>query len=95
MYSIKPNSSFEQTASELHPSTIEYVRNKLKPLKPLYGVSYNLIFIGPVGVGKSTLCNHIYQLLKEILTKPFDDEDMKTFYSSNTNNHPHKSNDHK
>lgn len=83
MYSIKPNSSFEQTSAELEPSTIEYARSMLKRLKPLYGVNYNLIFIGPVGVGKSTLCNHVYQLLREILTKTFNDEDMKVFYSSN------------
>ena len=83
MYSIKPNSSFEQTSAELHSSTIEYARSMFKRLKPLFGVNYNLLFIGPVGVGKSTLCNHIYQLLKELLTKPFNDDDMKIFYSSN------------
>lgn len=89
MYSIKPNSSFEQTSAELQPSTIEYARSMFKHLKPLYGVNYNLLFIGPVGVGKSTLCNHIYQLLKELLTKPFNDDDMKVFYSSDNKQCPH------
>lgn len=44
-------------------------------------VNYILIFIRPVGVGKLTLCNHIYQLLKEILAKLINEDDIKSFYS--------------